>query len=334
MGRFGTTITIMLVLLGFSIKCVAQNKLEKTDDFGRIVLSSHIESNVNIPTYAQKVVNNKLTQIASKNGVAGKSIDQRFIITANLVEVSRDITATAPPMIALTLSPTIYIGDAISGELFSSYELPSVKGVGENETKAYMNAVKSININNPAITECVSDGKNKIIAYYNSQIDVIIANANAYAKSGNYDEALYILAAVPNVCKDAYLKAVDKIEEIYLLKINEEGEWLYNEALAQWSSSKTDESAERVVELLSSINPLSKAASNGRKLSENINAFQMQKYKDEKDYIKRQQQIEHEESMAKIKSHADIEKAAIKAAQQVAIARASRPVVYNYHLWY
>ena len=60
----------------------------------------------------------------------------------------------------------------------------------------------------------------------------------------------------------------------------------------------------------------------------------MQKYKDEKDYIKRQQQIEHEESMAKIKSHADIGKAAIKAAQQVAIARASRPVVYNYHLWY
>ena len=199
MGRFGTTITIMLVLLGFSIKCVAQNKLEKTDDFGRIVLSSHIESNVNIPSYAQKVVNNKLTQIASKNGVAGKSIDQRFIITANLVEVSRDITATAPPMIALTLSPTIYIGDAISGELFSSYELPSVKGVGENETKAYMNAVKSININNPAIAECVSDGKNKIIAYYNSQIDVIIANANAYAKSGNYDEALYILAAVPKL---------------------------------------------------------------------------------------------------------------------------------------
>ena len=38
--------------------------------------------------------------------------------------------------------------------------------------------------------------------------------------------------------------------------------------------------------------------------------------------------------MAKIKTKADIEKAAIKAAQQVATAMASRPVVYRYHLWY
>ena len=334
MSNFRMTITLILTLLGFSINSFGQNNLEKTDDFGRIVLSTHIESNVNIPTYAQKVVSNKLTQIASKNGVAGKSIDQRFIITANLVEVSRDITATVPPMVALTLTPTIYIGDAISGELFSSYELPPVKGVGDNETKAYMNAVKNININNPAIADCVNDGKNKIISYYNSQIDLIIADANALAKSGNYDEAMYILAAVPNVCKDAYIKAVGKIEEIYLQKINEEGEWLYNEALAQWSSSKTDESAQKVVELLSSINPLSIAASKGRTLSQNINAFQMQKYKDEREYIKRQQEIEHEENMAKIKTKADIEKAAIKAAQQVATAMASRPVVYRYHLWY
>ena len=334
MSNFRMTITLILTLMGFSINSFGQNNLEKTDDFGRIVLSTHIESNVNIPTYAQKVVSNKLTQIASKNGVAGKSIDQRFIITANLVEVSRDITATVPPMVALTLTPTIYIGDAISGELFSSYELPPVKGVGDNETKAYMNAVKNININNPAIADCVNDGKNKIISYYNSQIDLIIADANALAKSGNYDEAMYILAAVPNVCKDAYIKAVGKIEEIYLQKINEEGEWLYNEALAQWSSSKTDESAQKVVELLSSINPLSIAASKGRTLSQNINAFQMQKYKDEREYIKRQQEIEHEENMAKIKTKADIEKAAIKAAQQVATAMASRPVVYRYHLWY
>ena len=60
----------------------------------------------------------------------------------------------------------------------------------------------------------------------------------------------------------------------------------------------------------------------------------MQKYKDEREYIKRQQEIEHEENMAKIKTKADIEKAAIKAAQQVATAMASRPVVYRYHLWY
>jgi hypothetical protein len=204
-------------------------------------------------------------------------------------------------MIALTLSPTIYIGDAITGELYASCGLSEVKGVGDNENKAYLNAIRTINVNNPSVAKCIQDGKNKIVEFYNSQIDFLLAEAESLMASERYDEAMVKLAAVPNVCKDAYLKATAKIGEVYQKKIDVEGDRLYNEAVAQWNTAKTKESASRVVELLAAINPLSAAAAKGRTLVKSVEAhyaeiaarrreleernwaFKMQQYQDSRD---------------------------------------------------
>ena len=297
MKNYRVIILFLFALLSGNI-AKAQNDFGKADDIGRIVLSPYIDSNGAVPEYAAKVMNNKLTQIASKNGVAGNSADQRFVITANLIELTKDVTPTAPPKIALTIAPTLYIGDIVTGELYASCELPAAKGVGDNETKAYLSAIKAINTNSPAVVECINEGKRKIIEYYNSQIDFILAEANSLMDSENYDEAMAKLAAVPTVCKEAYEKALSKIQEVYQKKIDVAGEKLYNEAYAQWNTAKTKESAQRVVELLAEINPLSSAATKGRTLVQSVEshyseieahrraieernwAFKMQQYED------------------------------------------------------
>ncbi len=295
----------------------AQNDKGKTDDIGRIVLTPYVVSNADIPSYAKSVVENKLAQIATRQGMAGSSADMRFVITANLIEFSKEITATAPPMVALKLTPTFYIGDIVTGELFSSCELPTIKGVGENETKAYLSAVNAIRTNHPAIIQCINEGKEKIIEYYNSQIDFIIDEAESMAQSQKFDEAMVKLAAVPKVCKEAYAKAYEKIGEVYQKKIDLEGDKLYNEANSTWNTAKNKESAEKVVELLAQINPLSAAAEKGRALVKKVEshyaelvarrkeieernwAFKMQQYNDEQENIVANRENEHEYRMQK-----------------------------------
>ena len=315
----------IVLFLCSTIGSYAQNDLSKTDDIGRIVLSPYVVSNANIPDYAISVLNNKLTQIVAKQGMAGNSVDKRFIITANLSEVTRDITPTAPPMIALTVAPTIYIGDAITGDLFSSSQLPNVKGVGENETKAYLNAIKNINVNSPAVVQCINEGKEKIIEYYNSQIDFLLAEAESLAQSQQYEDAMIKLATVPNICKDAYLKAYEKIGEIYQRKIDLEGDKLYNEAYAQWKTAKTEESAQKVVELVAQINPLSAAAPKSRTLVKSVEAhysaiaarrreieernwqFKMRQYEDQRADIVAEKENDHEYRMQKANFDYDVE---------------------------
>ena len=307
---------ILSVVLGLCFSAAfAQNNLGKADDIGRIVLNPCVVSNATIPQYAEKALTNKLQQVAAKNGVGGNAIEPRFVITANLIELTKDITPTAPPMIALTLSPTIYIGDAVTGTLYSSCEIESVKGVGNTETKAYLNAIKNISVNHPAVVRCINEGKEKIIEYYNSQIDFLIAEAESLAQSQQFDEAMVKLAAVPDICKDAYMKAVGKIGEIYQQKIDLAGDVLYNEAYAQWNTAKTQESAEKVVELLAQINPLSAAAAKGRKLVKSVEAhyaaiaarrreieernwaFKMQQYNDSREDRNTERDQNHEYRM-------------------------------------
>lgn len=307
---FKITLSAMLGLCLTS--AYAQNDLGKADDIGRIVLSPVVISNANIPKFAENVLNNKLTQIAAKNGVAGNVVEKRFVITANVIELTKDITPTAPPMIALTVAPTIYIGDAVTGTLYSSCQLDAVKGVGNNETKAYLAAIKNININNPEIVRCINEGKEKIIEYYNSQIDFLLAEAESMVQSQQYDEAMAKLAAVPDVCKDAYTKAVGKIGEIYQQKIDKEGLELYNEAYATWNTAKNQESAEKVVEILAQINPFSSAAPKGRALVKSVEghyaaiaarrreieernwAFKMQQYNDAREDRNTERDQNHE----------------------------------------
>lgn len=341
-------VKIFLPVLGIlcALTSYAQNNLSKTDDVGRIVLTPYVVSNANIPSYAVSVLNNKLSQIAAKHGMAGNAAEKRFVITANLSEISKDFTATTPPMIALTLAPTIYIGDAVTGELFSSCEVPEVKGVGENETKAYLSAIKAIKANNPAVVQCINEGKERIIEYYNSQIDFILADAESLAQSQNYDEAMAKLAAVPQICKDAYLKAYEKIGQVYQQKIDLEGNKLYNEAYSQWTTAKNEASAQKVVELLAQINPLSAAASKGRTLVKTIEGhynaiaarrreieernwkFKMQQYDDKRsdiiaerennhEYRMQQSNFDYEVAMERARTGADAAKMALDEVKSV-----------------
>jgi hypothetical protein len=143
-----------------------------TDDEARIVLTPYIAGNSQVPQYAAQALSNKLNQVVTRHGLAGTTYDQRFVITANLIEITRDITATAPAKLAITLTPTNYIGDIATGTLFASYSLPNVKGVGTDENRAYRAAIKAINVNNPNVVACLEEGKAKIVEYYRLPGDI------------------------------------------------------------------------------------------------------------------------------------------------------------------
>lgn len=306
-----------------------QNTLRSTDDIGRVALVPAIVSNSSIPSYASSLVKSKLIQVITQCGLGGSSYDQRFIITANIVETSKEITTTAPPMVALELSTTLYIGDVATGNLYSSCPLSLSKGVGANETKAYMSAIKAINMQNPEVRDFIEEGKTKIVEYYNSQIDFIIADAMAQADQEHFDDAISILFSVPEVCKEAYLKAMDTVAGVYQRKIDKEGAILLNIATQAWNANQSYDGAEEVATYLAKVHPLSSSFTGACKLSDLIAArikeiddrawdFRMRQYDDKQNVLNKQVDNAHEERLSMI-----------SAAKEVGIARCSQPITYN-----
>lgn len=229
----------------------AQNSLGKTDDVGRVILSTVVPHNIEgLNSSSQKLIKSKLSQVTSRYGIGSSKVNGRFIITANVNVLTKDVTATAPPMHAYTLDVGFYIGDGIDGTLFSSTSF-TVKGVGQTETKAYRAALKNIKSSNPVFESFISEGKNKIIEYYNSQCDFILKSALSKAHSKQYDEAMLSLTGVPDICKECFMQTQDTLVYIYKLKMENECQ----EYIAAARASKANNQYDDAAYLLSSILP-------------------------------------------------------------------------------
>lgn len=310
-------IFVALLFAAACISATAQNNQGKMDDAGRIALTPVVLENSDIPPAAANVVLNKLTQIVTKSGLAGDSFDPRFIITANMVELDHYVTATTPPMQAFSFSPTLYIGDAATGTLYATCPLNTIKGAGSNDTQAVMQAVRSLRTNGPEIQAFIETGKNRIIQWYNTQIDFLISEANALAGQDKYDEAIALLFTVPTVCKDAFDKAMRAAEVIFQQKIDIEGAQLLNMATHVWNSNQSWAGANEAASYLSQIHPLSSVIPQAMAFSETIAAR-----------VKELDNREWNFAMKQFDASVSLESQRIQAMGEIGKAMAKRPVNY------
>lgn len=311
------------------ILCIAQNNLSSMSDFDRITLSPVIVGNSKIPSYAQTYAEDKLKSIVAQYGLASNAGESRFIITMNLVEITKNYSPTQPAMLAITLSPTIYIGDAETGTLFSSISLPPIKGAGTNENKAYIQALRGINIQNPGVVNCIEDGKAKIIEFYNSQIDIVLNQASSLVGQGYYEDALALLASVPSVCKEAFLKAQNQSITIYQQMIDANGLFFLNKAIQAWNSNQSYSGAEESAKYLMQIDPLSSSAKEAMELSRKIG--QRISEIDRREWDFKMQQYEDQYNLAVQKQADDytLSSQLISAARDIGIAKAKQKIIYN-----
>ena len=343
-------ITSILLALFLSFTTFSQINL---DDFGRIVLNSFIPKELNIPTEAKEVLKSKLDQISSSNGLGGNQINPRFIITANIVVGTKDIIAGPPQMIAQNLGVTLFIGDAISNTILSNLNI-ELKGVGTNENKAIIDAIKNINPKNKEIVTLLEEGKTKIINYYSTNCDFILKEAQTLAKQEKFDEAIFKLALVPEVCKECYFKCLDTLSVIYQKKIDADCKIKFNKAKNIWNANQNPEGAEKAGDLLSTINTQSNCQTEVNTLMKTINAklkadekarweFKMKQYEDKITAQKEQVRIAEEKSLRddqfrdqqSIRNY-QIDKIRINAYREVGVEYARnqpRTITYNNIYW-
>lgn len=181
---------------------MAQNNNGKADDMDRISIAPVVDAQ-DAPLASKDMLASKMRQICTLNGLAGEGSNPLFSMKATIDVLGKELTATAPPMHALTLAVNFYIVDNETGNVYSQTSI-EIKGAGQNETKAYMAAMRNIDPKRGQFKAFVDQGKNKIIEFYNSQCDFVISKATALKAQGRNQEAALVLYSVPKVCKDCY----------------------------------------------------------------------------------------------------------------------------------
>ena len=231
-------VSCWLLATGF---VAAQEEAGRLEDKERVALTAIVLDD-EIPAGAHKQLENKMTQIAAKSGCAATS-NSRFIITCSADILTKDITPTAPPMHSYTLALNFYVGDGVEGRLFSSYTI-ECKGVGQTPDKAYINALKNVRVNDPGFKAMVDKGKKEIIAYYNTNCDIVISDAQTKVKRHEYSSAIDLLNSVPSVCEACYHRAQEVSVSAYEEWRDDVCKMALNKAQSAWATRDAKAAAE------------------------------------------------------------------------------------------
>lgn len=237
------------------------------------------------PAGAKAMVENKLTQLLTKNGIAGIDYMGQFILTVTTTPLDKDVIAGPPAKIAEKMEMNLYIVDAYAKTIFSSTSF-TVRGLGETETKCYLNAISHMPLQSPAIAKFVEDGKNKIIDYYDHEGEAMLKKATTLSGMKQYEEALYLVSLIPQQSKH-YDKAMAAGLEIYQKYIDNQCAINLAAARAAWAAEQNKEGAVAAGEYLVNILPDAACFGDAMALYQEIKGkvlddwkFEMKQYQD------------------------------------------------------
>jgi len=230
-----------------SLFSFSQNNRGSIDDTGRIALNTFIPSDVlsDFPR-AKKMLEGRLSAVASMNGMGANEALPRFIISGNAFTVFDETLDTYPPKFVKTIEVLVSIGDGIEGVEYAS-EFIELKGIDDDEDKAFVSAIRKLNPRNTLLKSLVENAQNKIIEYYNAKCDFILKEAETLASNKDYDNSLAVLVEVPEVCKDCYDRAMDFSTVVYKQKVENECQINISQANAYIAQDKWDDASNSII---------------------------------------------------------------------------------------
>ena len=209
----------------------------------------------NLPEEAARNLETKLQSALIANGYADNGYVERFVLTAKVDIIQKDVTPTTPARISEKMDITLMVGDIEENKLYASVTLQAA-GIGTNDNKTFINAFRNINGDNPQIQQMLNEAKEKIIEYYTNQCPAIIRKVQGLVATQAFDEAIFLLTSVPDVCRDCFTQCQRQAGVVYQQKIDSESTILLEKARTVWATSNQNvQSANEVADIINQINP-------------------------------------------------------------------------------
>ncbi|MCM1028822.1 MAG: hypothetical protein NC342_00450 [Pseudoflavonifractor sp.] len=198
-------------------------------------------------------ITNKLKSLTSTSDVLGAIENAQFAIALNYSFRDKQILSGSPTKIIYVIEATFQIIDLKGNRNFATYT-KDIKGIGNNEQKALINAFQKINSNDENLKKFLREGNNKIIDYYNANYEQIISKARLLASTKHFDEALYNLMTIPECC-NGYGLVMEVSSTIYQQFIDQHCNENLAQARAAWIASPNRDGAMSASIFISEIYP-------------------------------------------------------------------------------
>ncbi|MBO7189726.1 MAG: hypothetical protein J6V55_03985 [Alistipes sp.] len=217
----------LITALLFSV--LTLNAMAQVDNGQRIAIMPVVSDDLQLPAEAKKALNQKLLQMTTQNGFGATS--GAFVLTANVNTTNKIVSTTIPVQIVIDLEVSVYVVNLTENFIAAETSF-NVQGMDANDTRAQVKAINSLNAKSPAVRKFMTTARENIIDYYTGRVTTIIAKAQSYADRGEYEDAIAILAGVPE-CLEEYPMVASKMTAIYTQMVDKSAEVAIQEAKAK-----------------------------------------------------------------------------------------------------
>lgn len=289
------------------------------------VRPAHLNSDYDVPEKAETQLRDKMLAALSSAGLATTAENASVALVPSISILNEQTGAGVQKTVSMDLNYTFSLVGIASGVVFDSYVVEGVQTRGQNKINAVARSFAGVNLNTPAFQAFLSNGQSKIVAYYARQLQKILAKAQTNINTKQYADALAILMEIPDEIPGYNTKVLPMVERTYKMYANNLGASLLQQAQAAWAAAPDEEGAERVAEILSEM-PVGTTSSTAarqlvKQIETRVKALDQRRWAAMNAALARN----HQERMS-----------VIKAARDVAVAQAKRPirVVQHVHLWW
>ena len=154
----------------------------------------------------------KMLQIACQNGISGMGTNPSFVLGTEIAQTGRAATATTPQKMTVKYDLTFKVMNTVTGDVYAT-ATQEVMGVGNSFVEANQNFTSEIK-NTPAIQKMLQTASERIIDWYNKNVQTVKNEIETAAGKGDYDLALALASSVPQQATAAFLYASSKMDEL------------------------------------------------------------------------------------------------------------------------
>lgn len=213
------------------------------------VSPAHLVCDYEVSEKVDNQVKLKLQKALTACGISSEIGASRFAMVPEIAIIDERTKSTVPTTCEIDFNMVISLKDIYTGKSFASISIPG-QGVSSTKMASISKGVAAVRLNSVAFNEFCANAVDKMVEYYEANLSSIIAAAKAEAKGQNFQNALSILAQIPEGIPGFDTKVAPVMQEIYLKMIDVDAETVLNKAKAAWAQSPNEVGAAKVAEIM------------------------------------------------------------------------------------
>lgn len=154
----------------------------------------------------------RLLEIACQNGISGIGENPGFVFGTEITQTGRTATGTAPQKMTVKYDLTFKVMNTVTGDVYAT-TTQEVLGVGNSFVEANQNFVREIK-NTPALQKMLAMASERIIKWYNENLQTVKNQITEATGKGDYALALAIASSVPQQATTAFNYASSRIDDL------------------------------------------------------------------------------------------------------------------------